>query len=94
MTQDQPGKDMEIPKSGIAEFVEKLAAEHGVTGEMDRIDRIASTFTRLSGDDVELDRIERLLVSLGRKGILDQEEVFLLVEQYLDHEKNKETPHE
>lgn len=94
MIQVQPGKDMEIPKSGIAEFVKKLAAEHGVTGEMDRIDRIASTFTRLSGDDVELDRIERLLVSLGRKGILDQEEVFLLVEQYLDHEKNKETPHE
>lgn len=62
---------MEIPNGGVADFVEKLAAQHGVTGELDRVDRIASTFTRLSGDDVELDRIERLLVSLGRKGILD-----------------------
>lgn len=85
---------MEIPKSGIADFVEKLAAQHGLTGEMDRIDMMASTFTRLSGDKVELDRIERLLVSLGRKGILDQEDIFSLVEQYLDHEKNQETPHE
>ncbi|AYN11768.1 hypothetical protein [Pseudomonas putida] len=85
---------MKIPNGGVADFVEKLAAQHGVTGEMDRIDRMASTFTRLSGDDVELDRIERLLVSLGRKGILDLEDIFALEEQYLDHEKDKETPHE
>lgn len=83
---------MEIPSGGVADFVEELAAEHGVTGEVDRIDRIASTFTKLSGDDVELDRIERLLVGLGRKVVLDLDDIFQLMEQYLNHEKNKETP--
>jgi len=85
---------MEIPESHIAEFAEKLAVEHGVTAEMDRIDRLASTLTRLSGDDVELDRVERLLVGLGRKGVLDLDEIFQLMEQYLSYEKNKETPNE
>ncbi|MCS4061707.1 hypothetical protein [Pseudomonas putida] len=77
---------MEI-KNSVAELVIALAAKHGITAEMDRIDRLASTFTSLAGDDVKLDEIEILLVHLARKEIISQEELFSLVEKYLDESK-------
>lgn len=77
---------MEI-KSSVAELVIALATKYGITAEMDRIDRLASTFTSLAGDDVKLDEIEILLVHLARKEVISQEELFSLVEKYLDESK-------
>jgi hypothetical protein len=72
----------------VADHVLALAAENGVTVELDRIDNMASTFSKLSGDDVELDEIEVLLVHLAREEIISQEEMFSLLEGYLDESKS------
>lgn len=65
-----------------------LAEEHGITAELDRIDNMANTFSGLSGDDVKLDEIEVLLVHLARNEIISQEEMFSLLEGYLDESKS------
>lgn len=72
----------------VADQVLSLAAEHGVTSELDRIDNITNIFSRLSGDDVELDEVEVLLVYFVRRGIISQEEMFSLLERYLDETKS------
>lgn len=65
-----------------------LAEEHGITAELDRIDNMANTFSGLSGDDVKLNEIEVLLVHLARNEIISQEEMFSLLEGYLDESKS------
>lgn len=74
--------------SSVADHVLALAAQHGITAELDRIDNIANTFSRLSGDDVKLDEIEVLLLHLARKEAISQEEMFSLLEGYLDESKS------
>lgn len=74
--------------SSVADHVFSLAAKHGITAELDRTDNMANTFSRLSGDEVRLDEIEILLVHLARKEIISHEELFSLVEQYLDESKS------
>lgn len=79
---------MENKYGSVAETVLALAAEHGITAEPDRIDNIANTFSRLSDDEVKPDGIEILLVHLARKNIISQEEMFSLLEGYLDESKS------
>lgn len=67
----------------VEEYVLNLAAEHGVTDEPDAYDRMATVLTGLSGDDVVLDRVERLLVALKKKGVLEGREMLLLQAEYL-----------
>lgn len=74
--------------SSVADHVMALAAQHGITAELDRIDNMANTFSRPSGDDVKLDEIEVLLVHLARNEIISQEEMFSLFEGYLDESKS------
>lgn len=47
-----------------------LAREHGVTYQPTELDELADTFARLSGDDVELDDTELLLLALEKAGHL------------------------
>lgn len=77
-----------LPKHNVARFIKRLASENNITDSEDRIDRLASTITRLSGDDVRLDSIERMMVTLGRKGILNQEDIFKLEENYLNERES------
>lgn len=79
---------MESKSRRVADQILALATEHGVTAELDRIDNIANTLSGLSGDDVKLDEIEVLLVHLARKEIISQEELFSLLEGYLDESKS------
>ena len=54
----------------VSTFVRALASKHGVNAEETQFDRLASVITRMSGDEVELDETERLLVALCRKDII------------------------
>lgn len=74
--------------NSVADQVLALAEEHGITAELGRIDNMANTFSRLSGDDVKLDKIEVLLIHLVRKEAISQEEMFSLLEGYLDESKS------
>ena len=47
-----------------------LAREHGVTYQPTELDELADTFARLSGDDVQLDDTELLLLALEKAGHL------------------------
>lgn len=67
----------------IASKVRELADSHLVTNERDGISRLAVAITSLTGDIVELDDIEQLLVNLKRKGVLSKTEAFVFHRGYL-----------
>lgn len=54
----------------VSTFVRALAFKHGVSAQVTQLDRLAYVVTRLSGDEVELDETERLLVALCREDIV------------------------
>ncbi|MCG8291569.1 MULTISPECIES: hypothetical protein [Pseudomonas] len=70
--------------------VEALACKHHIDGETDRFSALAKTITLLSGDDIELDRTERMIVSLKKLGVLSKSEALKLELQYL-REQSKHT---
>lgn len=67
--------------------VRRLAKAHNVTAELDDMSRIAVTVTRMLGDVVELDDIERLLVNLKRRGVLSKSEILTLQGEYLQEKR-------
>jgi hypothetical protein len=52
------------------EEIVALARKHGVTYQPTTLDGLADDITRLSGDDVQLDHTELLLLALERAGHL------------------------
>ncbi|KQO38034.1 hypothetical protein LZ639_21055 [Pseudomonas stutzeri] len=70
-------------KRNVEEYVRALASAHGVTPEEDAYGRMAHVLTKLSGDDVELDEVERLLVGLKRNGVIAKTEMLMLQLEYL-----------
>lgn len=61
-------KNHEHPAS---EAIQALAAKHGISYRSSSLDELGDRITYLSGDNVSLDEIERLLVELGRAKIID-----------------------
>lgn len=61
----------------------ELAKQHGITSEKDRFSDLATTITSLSGDVVTLDDIERMLISLKKKGVLTKRQILELEARYL-----------
>jgi hypothetical protein len=66
-----------------AEEIHGLANAHGVTYTRSALDDFGDTITRLSGDDVELDATEWLLVTLERAERIGGVEATLLHARYL-----------
>lgn len=75
-------------QGNVEEYVRALASAHGVTPEEDAYDRMAHVLTKLSGDDVELDEVERLLVGLKRKGVIEKTEMLMLQLEYLEGKRD------
>lgn len=71
----------------IASQVRKLAKAHKITAERDRMSRMAATITLLSGDLIELDGVEQLLVNLKKKGVLSKTETLALQGSYLQEKR-------
>ncbi|WP_236188215.1 hypothetical protein [Pseudomonas paraglycinae] len=71
----------------VASEVRKLAKNNKVTASRDGMSRMAVGITRLSGDVVELDGIEQLLVNLKRKGVLSKSEILALQGRYLQERR-------
>jgi hypothetical protein len=66
------------------ERIHALARIHGVVYQPDQLDDLADAFTRLAGDDVELDDTELLLLALERAGCLSTKEADRLHVVYLE----------
>jgi hypothetical protein len=66
-----------------ARAIRALAKRHKVSYTQTANDVLAHHMTRLSGDDVVLDEIERLLIALQRAGHLSRIEVVRLQASYL-----------
>ncbi|HDS7437731.1 TPA: hypothetical protein QH504_004470, partial [Klebsiella pneumoniae subsp. pneumoniae] len=58
----------------VASYVQELVKENNVTANRDVMTRMAVIITALTGDFVELDKIEQLLVNLKKKGTLSKNE--------------------
>lgn len=71
----------------VASYVQELAKENNVTAKRDVMSRMAVTITALTGDFVELDKIEQLLVNLKKKGILSKNEILQLHGRYICEER-------
>ncbi|MUZ76191.1 hypothetical protein GOZ90_26515 [Agrobacterium vitis] len=63
-----------------------LAAEHEIVAERLPIDAWADKVTELSGDEVVHDPVEDLVVTLRRKGIINDQEATRLYWDYLQEE--------
>jgi hypothetical protein len=76
--------DMTKPiQSKTAERIRLLARRYHIAYAETSSDRLAHHITRLAGDAVELDEIERLLIGLQRAGYLSRAEMIRLQAQYL-----------
>jgi hypothetical protein len=71
----------------VASQIRKLAQDHEVTADLDGTSRMAVIITRMTGDVVELDGIEQLLVNLKRKGVLSKSEILALQGRYLQEKR-------
>lgn len=74
-------------KVKTADHIRGLAKRFHVSEGEGPNDRLAHHITRLAGDSVELDEVERLLVGLKRAGHLSQGEMARLQAQYLREAK-------
>lgn len=77
----------QITAMSVESQVRRLAEAHKVTAEPDGMSRMAVTITRLAGDSVELDGVERLLVNLKKKGVLNKAEILALQGRYLQEKR-------
>lgn len=66
-----PPDPNDLPIVDVKTYIERLAANHGVVYQRTGIDDLAETITRLSGDEVTLDRTEKLLVALKKSGVIN-----------------------
>ncbi|MBK4997795.1 hypothetical protein IAE37_000071 [Pseudomonas sp. S31] len=78
----------EMCDASIKSQVQELARLHAVTGGKNRFSDLATTITRLSGDSVALDPVERMLVSLKKKGVLTKQQILQMEAAYLLEQSN------
>lgn len=79
---------MNMPTTGIAQYITKLAQAHGVQYSMTTNDALAGAITRLADDSVELDEIELLLLALERASVIASENIVPLHINYLREKLN------
>jgi len=63
--------------------IHTLAWTHGITGARESIDTFVDAAARLSDAEAEFDHCDRLLIELGRRGLVSDEERFALHAAYL-----------
>ena len=70
-------------EGATATRIRNLAQKYEVAYVRTQSDALANHITRLAGDQVELDEVERLLIALQRAGHLSRAEVVRLQASYL-----------
>lgn len=72
-----------MPHETIASLIRDMARRHNVAYAKSARDELAAQYTRLAGDDVQLDEVEQLLIALQRNGHLSRPELVRLQAKYL-----------
>ena len=70
-----PSYDAGANKDLISKFVVQLAESRNIKPDLSGLDQIASTFTILAGEPAERERVDDLIVALGRQKVLNSKEV-------------------
>lgn len=76
-------KVIEIPATGLAEYITELALLHGVVYVKTPTDELAKVYTRLSDDEVEQDDVSDLLMALLRAGVINKDDWMELLHRHL-----------
>lgn len=71
-----------LPTSNVGDFIEDYAQQRGIEYKRSPIDDFAEKITSLSGDDVVLDNIEKLLVTLAKKNAITKRQMLRLQLNY------------
>jgi hypothetical protein len=88
MLSDEGGKFMsKRHQSATATVIRQMAERHHVTYVRTETDALAHHITRLAGDHVELDEVERMLIALQRAGHVSRAELVRLQASYLRETK-------
>jgi hypothetical protein len=74
-------------QTATARVIRSLAEQHHVTYRVTDNDSLAHHISRLAGDDVEFDDIERMLIGLQRAGRLSRSQMVRLQARYLRETK-------
>lgn len=74
----------DIPLSGLKEFVSSLAAQNAVSHVLTGRQALARVITHLSDDVVEPDETECLIIALRRAGVIDDQQMVIILGRYLD----------
>ncbi len=72
-----------LAATSTAALIREMAEQHQVHYAPTRSDQLADEITRLSGDTVNLDEIEYLLIALQRAGHITRDELTRLQARYL-----------
>ncbi len=75
--------DETLIAGSTAALIRGMAAQHHVSYLVSESDRLANQITRPSGDVVELDEIEQLLIALQRAGHISRDQLVQLQARYL-----------
>lgn len=79
---------IDVPTSGLAEFVANLARKHGVRYARTGVDDLADVITRLADDVVVPDDTENLIVALKRANVIDSFTMVSLLGNYFDEKRS------
>jgi hypothetical protein len=74
-------------QTATARVIRNLADQYHIAYQPTATDRLAGHITRLAGDDVDFDAIERMLIGLQRAGRIDRVQMVRLQARYLRETK-------
>jgi hypothetical protein len=75
---------LDIPTTGLREFIAALANRHGVVYERTGSSSLAHVITRLAGDEAKPDATEQLVIALRKAGVIDGPTMLTLLGRYFD----------
>lgn len=81
-------KPQSTPRASARATILQLAKQHQIEHHHSRLDELGGVISRLSDNEVELDKIQWLLVELNRAGILTGIDNSMLHLQYLRERKS------
>lgn len=74
--------DETILAMGVETYIRNLAKQHGVTAQQDALSRMAVKLSELSGDDVQMDEMQQILINLVRGKYIKTHDAFYLLRLY------------
>ncbi|MEI3773991.1 hypothetical protein ACIPSX_15035 [Pectobacterium sp. CHL-2024] len=77
-----------LPRCNVGYLVKKIASANGIKYQRNGLDDFAESITRLAGDDITFDLVEKLLVLLNKKEIIDGTQMARLLTNYTKEEAN------